>query len=300
MMTRGRSVQEGGRAMPEGITIKRTSGRVVGRSVVRTWGAVAACFVAGMLVTSCGASGGEARPSGDPVPDGFCAALADEVRLPPDDEGDLVVALDPDADEDGTERKAVEEALERSDLFDEVRFVDRDTAYERFRDLFEDQEEMLENVRPEDLPTSFEVDLAEGWTNASAAGFLADLRSRDDVFDVRTNGVPSLRVFDALVLAGASPSLVSGLESDLVDEGTKDDWREQIEVVRSDAAPEVVDAVDLLALTLEDQTPVIAYEPKVKTRLVEEAAVLSAAGAKRCDLRLPAYLEVERPVASGD
>jgi cell division transport system permease protein len=65
------------------------------------------------------------------------------------------VFMEVDASE--TEIQAVEAELAADSEVESVEFFSKDEAYEEFKRLFSDQESLIENTRPEDLPTSFRV-----------------------------------------------------------------------------------------------------------------------------------------------
>lgn len=67
----------------------------------------------------------------------------------------LFVYMNPTASEEQTD--AVSKALEDSGQVDTVEFYDRDRTFEEFQTLFRDQPDLINSVKPEDLPTSFRV-----------------------------------------------------------------------------------------------------------------------------------------------
>jgi hypothetical protein len=246
-----------------------------------------------LLASACSTSGDEASSTTTAATHGaFCRVLAEPVEVPHDgDEGDVVVFLDPAAST--ADRSAVEEALRASALVEDVRYLDRDASYAKFQDLFEGNEEMLANVRPEDLPTSFEVDLAPGWTDGSAAAFLAELRDRGDVYAARGRGVPTMRVFDVLVLAGTEPATATTIEGDLGDGPAAGAWLDQVQAAREEAEPEVADAINRLAATVTDHELPTTEDSTEGRRNAEAGELVAATGAARCDLHVPAFLTVE-------
>jgi hypothetical protein len=81
-----------------------------------------------------------------------------------------------------------------------TRAIDRDETYEDFQRLFADQEEMLANVEPEDLPTSVHVEV-EG---ADADGLVSWARQRSDVFEVRDTTDVGRRALDTALTKQAN------------------------------------------------------------------------------------------------
>ncbi len=67
----------------------------------------------------------------------------------------LFVYMNPTANADQTE--AVKKALDDSGQVDKVDFYDRDRTFKEFQTLFRDQPDLINSVKPEDLPTSFRV-----------------------------------------------------------------------------------------------------------------------------------------------
>lgn len=69
---------------------------------------------------------------------------------------EFIVYLDADISED--ELAAVQTNLDENPLVARSEYIDSDATWAEFQRLFEGQRTMLENVRPEDLPTSFKVE----------------------------------------------------------------------------------------------------------------------------------------------
>ena len=69
---------------------------------------------------------------------------------------EFVVFMRVDANQDQID--AVADALDESPEIASVDFVDKDGAYDEFRTLFADSQEMIDSVAPEDLPSSFRVE----------------------------------------------------------------------------------------------------------------------------------------------
>lgn len=69
---------------------------------------------------------------------------------------EFVVFLNPDATQEQID--AVGRDLDDSPDVRSVEFVDKEGAYEEFKTLFSDSPEMVDSVRPEDLPASYRVE----------------------------------------------------------------------------------------------------------------------------------------------
>jgi hypothetical protein len=94
------------------------------------------------------------------------AATVDAREATPSTEGapttcvprtDVVVILNPAISE--TSVQQIEQALRGLAAVDDVTYVDQQAAYEEFQQLYANQPELLQGVRPEALPTSFRVRL---------------------------------------------------------------------------------------------------------------------------------------------
>lgn len=77
------------------------------------------------------------------------------------------------ADSDGHMRRAAD-ALRDDDRIARLDTVTQAEAYERFKEMFKDQPELVEQVRPESLPASIEVSPAEDVSYSELAGDLED------------------------------------------------------------------------------------------------------------------------------
>jgi cell division transport system permease protein len=130
---------------------------------------------------------------------------------------EFIVYLDPDITE--PQREEVEAQLTGNPGVERIEYVDRDATFADFRRLFEGQDTILDNVRPEDLPTSYKVEPVD--KSVEAIQDLVNLyRRTPDVFEVRaaTDVIREMRglttfvnnglsVF-AVVLIGASSLLI--------------------------------------------------------------------------------------------
>ena len=74
---------------------------------------------------------------------------------------------------DGHMRRAAD-ALRDDDRITQLETETQSEAYERFKEIFKDQPELLEQARPEALPASIQVEPAKGVSNAELAGELDD------------------------------------------------------------------------------------------------------------------------------
>ncbi len=130
---------------------------------------------------------------------------------------EFIVYLDPAITD--PQRAEVELQLTGNPGVQRIEYVDRDATFADFRQLFEGQDTILDNVRPEDLPTSYKVEPVD--KSVEAIQDLVNLyRRTPDVFEVRaaTDVIREMRglttfvnnglsVF-AVVLIGASSLLI--------------------------------------------------------------------------------------------
>lgn len=91
----------------------------------------------------------------------------------------ISVILRDDATE--AQRQAIEERLRAAPGASGIAFTTREQAYERFKELFEDQPELVEDVAPETLPESFRFEMADRAAAESLAAELQDLPGVDEV-----------------------------------------------------------------------------------------------------------------------
>jgi cell division transport system permease protein len=95
---------------------------------------------------------------------------------------EFIVYVNPDISD--AQLAEVRTSLETNPLVAEATYIDRDETYADFRRLFEGQDTMLENVRAEDLPTSFRVRPED--SSVETVRSLVDFyREQPNVFDVR-------------------------------------------------------------------------------------------------------------------
>ncbi len=222
-----------------------------------------------------------ARASADP----FCAALEAQPFSPLASDADLLLYLEP-----GTSSTAVEETrarLEADPRIERVRYVDADETAARFRELFSGDSEMIRSVRPEDLPTSFQVVLAPGVDDADE---VARWRADPAIFEARGVGELDARTFDLLMWVAERPPEPSGGTTVFGFQPAGDVWEEHAGAVQAAADPEVAAAVEQLsAIVAERGAPVGADHPSYD-RAEAPAAVVADAALRRCDLHVRQYL----------
>jgi hypothetical protein len=106
----------------------------------------------------------------------------------------IVVWLDTSVGPDRVE--AVAALLGRSELVAGYRYIDSDETYQRFTEFFSDEHEILDQVAPSDIPTSFEVDLTTDGGATDPADVLAlqdDLEGVESVDEVEVIGCSEAR-----------------------------------------------------------------------------------------------------------
>jgi hypothetical protein len=146
----------------------------------------------------------------------------------------------------------------------EVRTIEE--SYAEFRELFADEPEMLENVRPEDLPPQVVVTLAP---DADIEGFIAWASDLDHIQEVR-GGI------------SGSASMASGA---FLNEGDRRHWQElagAMDDVEGHPRWAVLGA-EVLRDVLKRGTEVVAKDPKVADRN-HQAAELIDTEVTRCGL----------------
>lgn len=74
--------------------------------------------------------------------------------------------------------------LEENPAVEKATYIDQQETYDAFREIFEGQDTMLENVEPENLPTSFRVNPKDSSVE-TVEGLVSFYRSRPNVFEVR-------------------------------------------------------------------------------------------------------------------
>lgn len=94
---------------------------------------------------------------------------------------EFIVYVDPEAS--NAQIAEIRDSLETNPGVRKASYVDRDATYAEFKKLFKGQDTMLENTRPEDLPTSFRVQPVD--SSVDTVRQLVDFyRKQPNVFDV--------------------------------------------------------------------------------------------------------------------
>ena len=96
---------------------------------------------------------------------------------------EFIVYLDAGISED--ELGAVQANLDENPLVARSEYIDRDATWAEFQRIFAGERTMLENVRPEDLPTSFNVEPVDKDPDA-VVDLVNHYRSVPGVFDVKS------------------------------------------------------------------------------------------------------------------
>lgn len=243
-----------------------------GRAPSRVRYAIAASVIA---VVAAGGVAYTLRDDGDTTPvsagsSNFCDVMSASAL---DHSTVAWVYLDPEAD--AAVVAEVGEVLDARPEVQSIRYFDTDETYQRFTDLFEDDEAMLENVRAEDLPTSYEVQLVDRRADTKTA-FRDAVAPAAGVYDVQT-GIGGLRVIDLIRLGlGESPvrsELVNGvvLHLDDLDDGSAPD--------------EIIQDLDLAAEALIDGFEELDRDRRVEVLRARDRIVSYAS--ETCDLTDP-------------
>ena len=214
-------------------------------------------------------------PSEDPL----CVALARRADDRPPYDANVTVYLQPGVTD--AQRDAVRRVIEGDRRVTRARYVDQDETYRDFRALFADQAAMLDNVRPQDLPTAFEVTLVDV---DDANQVATDLEGGPGVYEVRSATIANARTLDLLVWPGHDESV--RLDSGDSQHGLRPyppGWSKRVAAVRAAGDPEVHDAVDQLLAELrepsdETRDTAVDAQAKVAARTLEHVA------ADRCGL----------------
>lgn len=140
----------------------------------------------------------------------FCQAMAEPVV---GDQDHAIVYLEPETQAVDVQR--VEEALSRLPGLANLDHIDAQETWDRFRELFQDDEAMLANIDPDDLPISFELDF-ETFDGAAETALRDELKAFDDVLhnpSIRT--ASDVRVLDVIGLVGYVAVEHGAVDSDL-------------------------------------------------------------------------------------
>ncbi|MGW0432906.1 permease-like cell division protein FtsX [Micromonospora sp. NPDC003197] len=100
------------------------------------------------------------------------------------DKFEVAVFLDiaiPDA-----QRTDLNSQLEADPLVDEVRYVSKEEAYEQFKDMFRDAPDLVNNVKPDQLPESFRVKLKNPQQYEQIFENFKDKDGVEEIVDQRT------------------------------------------------------------------------------------------------------------------
>ncbi len=203
------------------------------------------------------------------------------------------VYVDPEATAEVIED--VGEVLEALPEVESVRYVDRDETFQDFTELFRDDPAMLENVRPEQLPTSYEVRLVD--RRAETGRTLKEaMARRPGVYEVK---VPTdATTLAAVLVLGASsgdPAVLRGaLRSEVVDGSLL-----LVDDLTEGAAPAaVLRDVDTLADAL-----LVGFETLDRGRRVEalraKERLVDYIG-ETCDLDLGVLLDLSNGIVPSD
>lgn len=211
--------------------------------------------------------------------DPFCRALEASSLPPYDIDADVIVYVEP-----GASTAAVDELrgrLDRDPQITAARYVGVDQTYERFRRLFQGQSVMLDNVKATDLPTSFEVTVAR---NVEPGEVAARWRADPAAWEVRDRETQLGRVLDALVWPGVDPRVTSDDFVGPMSAEVQAGWDQRLQALRSSATPEVLAAVDELALALRDRRHPLSPEDPDARDAAAAAATLTKAARTECGL----------------
>jgi len=259
-----RAEADGVTARPELLERIRSEGSsrpAVGRP--RTpWLLVAAAAVAviALAATLAASDGGDADQRLDLVDDP--SSPVDLPDLPvvacaPGEDFDLAVHLVPDAST--AEVSTVGEALEATGFA--MRYVDRDETFARFQELFADSEGLLATVDPDDLPTSYVLDLdqpadeaavraaVEGSSTVYQVVTVECERPTTDMFDLLGRAFPCSEGYQTVFYLSPTASAV---ESDAV--------RDALETHDRVRAFRVI-STDEVAAALEAEAPEASWDP---------------------------------------
>ncbi|MGC1210476.1 MAG: permease-like cell division protein FtsX [Micromonospora sp.] len=161
------------------------------------------------------------------------ACTAEETR-PEDRPENLTVAVFLTAEATEPQTRAVEDRLRSVSDVTDFRFVDHAAAYEKMKTMFKDKPELVESVKPDQLPESFEFKLPNrtAFERTYRGPLRADLRQLPGVDSVIFRGKPSQKsmsecVSEELRIAPVPPVK---LEIDVfLTDGTTDAEKQAIE-----------------------------------------------------------------------
>ncbi|GAB2961609.1 permease-like cell division protein FtsX [Micromonospora polyrhachis] len=84
------------------------------------------------------------------------------------------------------QRVDLDSQLKADPLVDEVRYVSKEEAYEQFKDMFRDAPDLVNNVKPEQLPESFRVKLKDPQQYEQIYQGFKDKEGVEEIVDQRT------------------------------------------------------------------------------------------------------------------
>ena len=141
----------------------------------------------------------------------LCQVLSDSASP---SRADAFVFLEPGSI--STDVARVHEALALLPGLTRLEYLDRDQTWSEFRELFRDDPTMLENVEPDDLPTSFELDF-DTFDERARDALQRALRPVGDVLQQPGfEAASELRVLDIIALAGPLASDPGAASADIV------------------------------------------------------------------------------------
>ncbi len=94
---------------------------------------------------------------------------------------EFIVYLEPGITDD--QLASVEANLEDNPAIARTEYVDQDATFDLFKDLFKDNDVILQNVKATDLPTSFKVEPVDKSAN-NVSGLATEYRKRPNVYEV--------------------------------------------------------------------------------------------------------------------
>lgn len=254
----------------------------------RRWATAAAAVVVATGIVVGAAALGRSGDDGRAVTggDGWCAAL-DERAVPPEGvDPDLFLRVVPSADQ--TTISGLRGRLDGDERVDAVHYVDATASYERFRQLFEGEDVILDNVRPDEIPTTFEVRLVPG---ASVDEVVADYRADPGAFDVSVAALQHARVLDLLAVTGLVPAFrpTGPVAADWAP--FAEPWPGRLRAARDGAPPEVAEAIALLGDELHDRWAPTDEPPEADPTLARAARTLVDAAASTCGIEPAPWTE---------
>lgn len=112
------------------------------------------------------------------------------------------------------QRVDLDSQLKADPLVDEVRYVSKEEAYEQFKDMFRDAPDLVNNIKPENLPESFRVKLKDPQQYEQIYVGFKDKEGVDDIVDQRQLLDKIFAILDAvqkMALIAASVMAIAAL-----------------------------------------------------------------------------------------